>query len=94
MDEARITAALPVTVITDPSIMDSFTSIVRFRAEDGNTYYGEAGASLNHTQENLVGRIVPVFEGLHPWDDDFVLTESRRKVVEVLVSLCISEGEC
>lgn len=63
--------------------MAPFTSLLRFRDEAGTIHYGEAGASLNHTKESLTGRLVSIFQGRYPWDDDFVLTESQRKVVEV-----------
>ncbi|KAK7425082.1 hypothetical protein QQZ08_008359 [Neonectria magnoliae] len=67
--------------------MAPFTSVFRFRDEDGNIHYGEAGASLNHTKESLTGRLVQVFQGSYPWDANFILTESRRKVIEVLCHL-------
>ncbi|CAH0058701.1 unnamed protein product [Clonostachys solani] len=63
--------------------MIQFTSLFRFRGEDGGIHYGEAGASLNHTRDSLTGRLVRIFQGGIPWDEGFKLSESRRKVVEV-----------
>ena len=63
--------------------MPSFISLFRFRDQDGNVHFGEAGASQGHTHESLTGRSVPIFSGENPWDDDFVLSTEHREVVEV-----------
>ncbi|KAM5358499.1 hypothetical protein ACJZ2D_015224 [Fusarium nematophilum] len=67
--------------------MASFDSLVRFRGDDGNVYYGEAGMSPKHTKESLTGRLVPIFQGANPWDSDFILTGEQRRVAEVLCPL-------
>ncbi|KAH7141935.1 fumarylacetoacetate hydrolase family protein [Dactylonectria macrodidyma] len=67
--------------------MASFNSLVRFRGEDGNVYYGEAGESPKHTKESLTGRLVPTFRGVNPWDGDFALNGEERRVAEVLCPL-------
>ncbi|KAL4801512.1 fumarylacetoacetate hydrolase family protein [Aspergillus unguis] len=67
--------------------MAPFSSIVRFRAEEGGVYFGEAGESSNHTAESLTGRSVPVFRGENPWDEDFCLTHEWRTIAEVLCPL-------
>lgn len=66
--------------------MAAFSSIFRFRAEEGGVHFGEAGESPNHTTESLTGRSVPVFGGDNPWDHDFRLTQERRTVAEVWIS--------
>lgn len=72
--------------------MPVFTSIFRFRDESGGIFYGEAGESALHTKENLTGRLVFIFRGDTPWDEDFVLTGEQRKVVEVCVSFSHFSG--
>ncbi|CAL5873679.1 uncharacterized protein PFLUO_LOCUS7961 [Penicillium psychrofluorescens] len=71
--------------------MAPFSSIFRFRDEKGSVYFGEAGESSNHTIESLTGRVVPIFRGEHPWDDDFALTEEQRNVAEA--ELCLVLGK-
>ncbi|KAH6695138.1 fumarylacetoacetate hydrolase family protein [Plectosphaerella plurivora] len=61
--------------------MTPFTSLFRFRDERGEVHYGEAGASSNHTLDTLVGRDVSIFRGGKPWDEGFVLTDEKRKVL-------------
>ena len=63
--------------------MHSFTSLFRFRDDQGSVYYGEAGADGKFTKESLTGREVQIFTSDNPWDDDFKLSNERRKVVEV-----------
>lgn len=65
--------------------MSSFTSLFRFRDDQGSVYYGEAGADGKFTKESLTGREVQIFTGDNPWDDDFKLSNERRKVAEVCV---------
>ncbi len=52
----------------------SFSRLVRFRAIDGQIYYGEAG---DDWQEPLKGREVETFVGSNPFD----LTASGKKAV-------------
>lgn len=63
--------------------MSSFTSLFRFRDDQGSIYYGEAGTPNAPTKENLTGRDVQVFTGGDPWDDGFSLSNDRRRVAEV-----------
>ncbi|KAJ3464859.1 hypothetical protein MRS44_009645 [Fusarium solani] len=67
--------------------MSPFTSLFRFRDDQGSVYYGEAGADKNFTKESLTGHDVQIFTGDNPWDDNFKLTNERRRVVEVLCPL-------
>lgn len=66
---------------------DPIYSLFCFRGEDGGIHYAEAGASLGHTRDSLTARLVRIFEGGNPWDEGFKLSESRRKVVEVILIL-------
>lgn len=63
--------------------MSSFTSLFRFRDDQGSICYGEAGTPNAFTKGNLTGRDVQVFTGGEPWDDGFSLSNERRKVAEV-----------
>ncbi|EFX05260.1 fumarylacetoacetate hydrolase family protein [Grosmannia clavigera kw1407] len=67
--------------------MASFLCLVRFRDENGDVHFGEAGLAPCHSQAILVGRKVPVFRGKEPWDSDFVLTEEEHTIQEVLSPL-------
>uniref|UniRef100_A0A8H7NBL4 Fumarylacetoacetase-like C-terminal domain-containing protein n=1 Tax=Bionectria ochroleuca TaxID=29856 RepID=A0A8H7NBL4_BIOOC len=44
-------------------------------------------AHLSHTRDSLTARLVRIFEGGNPWDEGFKLSESRRKVAEVILIL-------
>ncbi|WKT43683.1 Fumarylacetoacetase-like, C-terminal [Fusarium oxysporum f. sp. vasinfectum] len=63
--------------------MSKFSCLVRFRALRGGIHYGEAGKSDSHSADSLIGRLVPVFHGKTPWDDDFVLTEELEEILEM-----------
>jgi hypothetical protein len=58
----------------------SFERLVRFKATDGHTYYGDAGSDW---ESNLKGREVPVFAGLDPFAADFRVTEHIATIAEV-----------
>lgn len=64
--------------------MSKFDRLVRFTATDGQTCYGELGASP--APRDLVGKTVPVFSGLNPWDEDFVLNGKEATIKEVSVT--------
>ncbi|KAL1898528.1 hypothetical protein Sste5346_003432 [Sporothrix stenoceras] len=71
--------------------MRSFNYLVRFRDENGDIRYGEAGSldgsTTSHTKENLVGRTVPIFTGTDLWGPAFTLTTEHRTIHEVLCPL-------
>jgi hypothetical protein len=58
----------------------SFERLVRFKATDEHTYYGEAGSDW---QSDLKGREVSVFTGLDPFTAEFHLTERTAVIAEV-----------
>lgn len=59
---------------------DTFSQLIRFKADDGRTYYGEVD-----TVEGLVGQTAKVYDGDSPW----YLTPTQKKatVAEVLSPL-------
>ena len=63
--------------------MSPFTSVFRFRDEQGHIRYGEAGQSSHHSKSTLTGSLVPVFRGDFPWDESFALTGEHKRVAEV-----------
>ncbi|KAH8885890.1 fumarylacetoacetate hydrolase family protein [Thozetella sp. PMI_491] len=58
--------------------MASFKSVFRFRDEDGQIQYSEAGESQCHTGESLVGRAVETFAGKNPWIKTLCSVESDK----------------
>ena len=58
----------------------AFSRLVRFKATDGQTYYGEAGADW---ESELKGRTVQVFTGLDPWEKQFQLSDKTAVISEV-----------
>lgn len=60
--------------------MVAFTRLVRFKASDGQIYYGEAGSEW---EADLKGKSIPVFTGLDPWSDEFQLSGNSAVVSEV-----------
>jgi hypothetical protein len=67
--------------------MVPFQRLVRFLDASGNVYYGEAGESVG--PEDLVGKLVPIFEGASPWDLSFPKTTMYREVTKVKSHLLI-----
>jgi len=62
----------------------SFERLVRFRASDGQIYYGEAGSEW---QSDLKGKEVQLFSGSDPFDSNFQLSDKKATVSEVLSPL-------
>ena len=60
-----------------------FERLVRFKNDRGEIFYGELGLENTPAKEDLIGRKVQVYNGIHPWDDDFKLLPSREEIVEV-----------
>src|ERR1700744_5903631 len=58
----------------------AFERLVRFRAADGEIYYGEAGSEW---QSDLKGREVPLFSGSDPFDSSFQLSDKKATIAEV-----------
>ena len=63
-----------------------FTRIVRFNNPRGVCSFGELG-DVVAAAEDLIGRKVPIYEGMSPWDDNLTLTERIEEISEVS---CIS----
>ena len=61
--------------------MGKFNYLVRFKDDLGRFQYGEAGETGGLSE--LVGKTVNVYSGNFPWDDDFKLSGSQAKIVEV-----------
>ncbi|OQU95239.1 hypothetical protein CLAIMM_01475 [Cladophialophora immunda] len=61
-----------------------FQRLVRFRASDGQIYYGEAGSDW---ESDLKGREVHIFSGADPFDSSFRLSEKKAVISEVLCPL-------
>jgi hypothetical protein len=57
-----------------------FERLVRFRASDGQVYYGEAGSDW---ESALKGREVQVFSSLDPFDSSFSLSDKKATISEV-----------
>ena len=66
-----------------------FERLVRFRASDGQVYYGEAGSEW---EADLKGKEVQVFSGADPFDGSFKLSDKKATISEVSRSdtICIS----
>lgn len=62
----------------------NFSRLVRFKASDGQIYYGEAG---DNWETDLKGKKVPVFTSLDPWDSKFQLSERTAEISEVSVDM-------
>lgn len=60
-----------------------FERLVRFKNHSGEIFYGELGLDDTPTKEDLIGRKVQVYTGIHPWDEDFKVLSSQEKIVEV-----------
>ncbi|KIX97075.1 uncharacterized protein Z520_07189 [Fonsecaea multimorphosa CBS 102226] len=65
--------------------MPRFERLVRFRDSQGQIQQGEA--SKISWDSELVGKVVPIYKGTNPWDDDFHLTEQTATISEVLSPL-------
>ncbi|OQV08540.1 hypothetical protein CLAIMM_12796 [Cladophialophora immunda] len=65
--------------------MARFERLVRFRDPQGHVQQGEA-AKIPWDSE-LVGKVVPIYSGTDPWDEDFHLTEQTATISEVLSPL-------
>ncbi|KAH0837094.1 hypothetical protein AYO21_04554 [Fonsecaea monophora] len=61
-----------------------FERLVRFKAADGQIYYGEAGSDWD---SDLKGREVQIFSGLDPFDSNFKLLDKKAVISEVLSPL-------
>ena len=61
--------------------MKEFDYLVRFADRQGRIYYGEA--TLQDLQSSLVGQRLRVYQGDHPWDNNFELSEHNRVVAKV-----------
>lgn len=59
----------------------SFERLVRFRAKDGRTLYGEAGSVW---EKGLRGQVVKIFNGSDPFHDGFKLAGEEAEIAEVL----------
>jgi hypothetical protein len=57
-----------------------FERLVRFRASDGQVYYGEAGSEW---ESDLKGKEVQTFSGSDPFDSSFNLSEKKATISEV-----------
>ena len=69
----------------------TFERLVRFRASDGQTYYGEVGSEW---QVDLKGKEVQVFSGSDPFDSNFQVSDKKATISEVrniFSRLCMSQ---
>ena len=63
--------------------MAAFGCIIRFKDDSGDVHYGELDADRKITKDTWQGLSIPIYNGQHPWDDDFALTSEKRIVREV-----------
>ncbi|RFU24406.1 hypothetical protein B7463_g11930, partial [Scytalidium lignicola] len=65
--------------------MAQFDRLVRFRDVLGHIHHGEA--SKIPWEADLVGKTVPIYSGVDPWDENFRLTDEEATISEVLSPL-------
>ncbi|KAH0843314.1 hypothetical protein FOPE_08375 [Fonsecaea pedrosoi] len=65
--------------------MTRFDRLVRFRDPQGRIQQGEA--SNIPWDSELVGKVVPLYTGIDPWDENFHLTEKTAMISQVLSPL-------
>jgi hypothetical protein len=58
-----------------------FHRLLRFSTSDGSICYGEAAEVAD--PESLIGKTVPTYEGLSPWDSQLRKTGDSKEVKEV-----------
>lgn len=59
----------------------SFDRLVRFLDVEDQVYYGEAPPVPDPVE--LVGQSLCIYEGRAPWDEDFHLTDTTKKIQQV-----------
>jgi hypothetical protein len=71
----------------------NFGRLVRFKNPAGKIYYGEVEGEF-FAAEDLIGRNVPVYTGVNPWDNDFHRSYHREPISEVrlLCSVHLMKG--
>ncbi len=63
--------------------MSRFDRLLRFRDSNGRIQQGEA--SKIQWDSELVGKAVPIYSGIDPWDENFHLAKETATISEVIL---------